>query len=81
MQAEIRIGDFRFYSDLEVLDEFFKDNGGSGGMPIAVGTDIINDPFDFFTCAGGGIKKDNSWLSGILFIGFDGFIVEFANFT
>ena len=51
MQAEVGIGNFRFYSDLKSWVEPFQDNGGPGGMPIAVGADIINDPFDFFTCA------------------------------
>ena len=33
--------------DLEILDEFFQDNGGPGGVPKAVGTDIVSNSFDF----------------------------------
>ena len=44
---EIGIGDFRFYMDLEILDESFQDNGGPGGVPKAVGTDIVSNSFDF----------------------------------
>jgi hypothetical protein len=44
------MGDFRFYMDMKIGDEFLQDNGGSGGVPIAVGADIIIDPFDFLTC-------------------------------
>jgi hypothetical protein len=44
---EIGIGDFRFYMDLEILDESFQDNGGPGGVPVAVGTDIVSNSFDF----------------------------------
>ena len=51
MQAEIGIGDFRFYMDLEIFGESLQDNRGSGGVPIAVGTYIISNPFDFLPAA------------------------------
>jgi len=47
MQAEIVSGDFRFYMDLKFLGESSQNNAGSGGVPIAVGTDIVSNSFDF----------------------------------
>lgn len=43
---EIGFGDFRFYMNLEILDEFFQDNRGPGGVPITVGTDVVSNSFD-----------------------------------
>lgn len=65
--------------NLVIRGEFFKDNGGPGGVPITVGTDIISDPFDFITCESGGRKKRKCHLSGIFFIGLDGFVIELAD--
>jgi hypothetical protein len=47
MESEIGIGNFRFYMDLEILDEFFKNDRGPGGVPIAVGADVVSNAFDF----------------------------------
>lgn len=42
--------------DLEILGELFQDYGGPGGVPVAVGTDIISYPFDFLP-AHEGVEK------------------------
>ena len=67
MQAEIGSRNFRFYMDLEVWGEFFQDDRGPGGMPIAVGTDIINDPFDFLP-AHEVVEKTSIFYKGSLII-------------
>jgi len=47
--------------DPKIWNEFFQDNRGSGGVPIAVGTDIISDPFDFLP-AHEGVGKNEYFL-------------------
>ena len=53
--------------DPKIWNEFFQDNRGSGGVPIAVGTDIISDPFDFLP-AHEGVEKTSIFCKRTLII-------------